>query len=480
MDLERQSRHYPLVFQQPWKKNLKILYVARTHRQHDRVMEELKAISSKRAVSGISIRGRHEMCLNNSVTRSTSDARSAMEACEFLKLRNRCQYFRRIEEKSDEYSDLQSYIAQHPQKVSEVQSLYKLRRFCAYELTKSSLSEARVVALSYLYVFDPVIRMVFLKNLEKPLGKIILIIDEAHNLPETAAEIASSSLTLFTVRQAEIEAKRFKYKKIAEFAATLKNEIEQEAGRIGNEELLLPEFLDNVSIAKSVIENPKTFYENIYSAGNVIKKCLIADEEYPRSFVRSMGEFLLRWIQTLGDEAFVYAIKKYTSRRGTETAKLEIISQDPFRLTEPVFSASWSNIAMSGTLQPLEVYLRLMELPRQSIQKVIPSPFPKEHVLPLILCGVSTAMQKRNPEMYRKIIKRIAEVVSHTPANTGIFAASFEVLSALVANGLKRNLEKPLCCEYRNMRSKENEKVVTEFKEPFKDRRCSSSGRSRR
>lgn len=178
-----------------------------------------------------------------------------------------------------------------------------------------------------------------------------------------------------------------------------------------------------------------------------------------------MGEFLLRWIQTLGDEAFVYAIKKYTSRRGTETAKLEIISQDPFRLTEPVFSASWSNIAMSGTLQPLEVYLRLMELPRQSIQKVIPSPFPKEHVLPLILCGVSTAMQKRNPEMYRKIIKRIVEVVSHTPANTGIFAASFEVLSALVANGLKRNLEKPLFCEYRNMRSKENGKVVTEFKE---------------
>lgn len=101
MDLERQSRHYPLVFQQPWKKNLKILYVARTHRQHDRVMEELKAISSKRAFSGISIRGRHEMCLNNSVTRSTSDARSAMEACEFLKLRNRCQYFRRIEEKSE-------------------------------------------------------------------------------------------------------------------------------------------------------------------------------------------------------------------------------------------------------------------------------------------------------------------------------------------------------------------------------------------
>lgn len=39
------------------EKNLKILYVARTHRQHDRVIEELRAIYNKQHVSGISIRG---------------------------------------------------------------------------------------------------------------------------------------------------------------------------------------------------------------------------------------------------------------------------------------------------------------------------------------------------------------------------------------------------------------------------------------
>jgi DNA excision repair protein ERCC-2 len=45
------------------KKNLKILYVARTHRQHDRVIEELRAVYKRRPVTGISIRGRNEMCL---------------------------------------------------------------------------------------------------------------------------------------------------------------------------------------------------------------------------------------------------------------------------------------------------------------------------------------------------------------------------------------------------------------------------------
>src|SRR3990170_689751 len=45
-------------------KGLKILYVARTHRQHDRVIEELRAVFKKHPVSSISLRGRHEMCLN--------------------------------------------------------------------------------------------------------------------------------------------------------------------------------------------------------------------------------------------------------------------------------------------------------------------------------------------------------------------------------------------------------------------------------
>jgi DNA excision repair protein ERCC-2 len=446
------------------KNNLKILYVARTHRQHDRVIEELKSISSKRSVSGICIRGRQEMCLNSLVTRHISDARSAMEACEFLKSKKRCKYYSRIEEKPDEYSDLRLQITKNLQNAYEIQSICKGEGFCSYELARSSLSEVTVIALSYMYVFDPGIRMAFLKNLEKSLDRVVLIIDEAHNLPETAVEIASSNLSLFTLRQAETEAKEFKYNEIAQFAATVIKKIELEAKKIRNEQLFPSHYLTNLLAENSNIKDLKTFFEGVYSTGNVIKRCLLADGRHPRSFVHAMGEFFLTLIRTLDDDAFVFAIRKYASRRGIETARLEIISLDPSRITEPVFSASWSNVVMSGTLQPLDAFMKVTELPKESIQKIVPSPFPREHVLPLICCGVSTAMDKRNPEMYSKIVKRIAEVVSHTPANCGVFAASFEVLNALVANGLKRALDKPLFCEYRNMSSKENEKTVAEFK----------------
>lgn len=66
--------------------------------------------------------------------------------------------------------------------------------------------------------------------------------------------------------------------------------------------------------------------------------------------------------------------------------------------------------------------------------------------------------------MYKKIIKRIAEVVENTPANTGIFTASYDVLEALINAELEKVIDKPLLHEHRGMRSKENEKMVAGFK----------------
>ncbi len=66
--------------------------------------------------------------------------------------------------------------------------------------------------------------------------------------------------------------------------------------------------------------------------------------------------------------------------------------------------------------------------------------------------------------MYQKIIGRITEVVDNTPLNTGIFVASFDVLNALIYEGLDRSLKKPLFRERRGMTSKANEQLVKDFK----------------
>jgi len=451
-------------------RKLKVLYVARTHRQHDRVIEELKAISKESRVAGISIRARHEMCLNNLITRHPLDTRAAMEICELLKAQHRCPYYESIEDKEDECFEIQQRMAFSPCTASEVLRICRRRGFCPYELVKASITDMDVIVMSYLYVFDPAIRNVFLRNLGAPLTKTILIVDEAHNLPETAVDIASSSLSIFTLKQAEAEAKRLDHKDIARFAKTVKSEIEEMTEKIGKQTVVPPEFLTELVQEKAGIDEPKKFFEHLHDTGVSIKRNLLIEGKYPRSFIHGTGYFMLRWLETAEDQSFINTISRYNSKQGLPTAKLEIVALDPSKITIPVFSQVRSTIAMSGTLQPLEAYIRITKLPENTVQKVVPSPFPKEHVLALISSGVTTAMEKRTPEMYRKIIKRVSEIVRNTPANTGIFVPSFEVLGALLVEGLKKALDKPLFCEHRSMDSRENEKMIAEFKT------CSKNG----
>ncbi|MCW4008731.1 MAG: ATP-dependent DNA helicase [Candidatus Bathyarchaeota archaeon] len=446
------------------EKDLKILYVARTHRQHERVIEELKAVCRKQQVSGVSLRGRNQMCLNTFAAKNASDARSLMEICELLKAKDRCPYHRAPEDQTYEYLQLQHHIATHPCKASEIQRICRKKGICPYELVKASLPDVTVIALSYLYVFDPVIRAAFFKNLDSQLQKTILIVDEAHNLPETAIEIASSSLSLFVLRQAELEASKYENKDVAAFINFFRKEVEKLTEKVSHEEIISPEAILEIIQKQGCISNPRDFFEHMHEVGSSVRRSLLAEGKNPRSYIHGMSEFLLRWLETIDDDSYINVASKYTTREKVKTAKLEIVALDPAKVTEPVFSAAYANVIMSGTLQPLEAYAKLTKLPENTVQCVLPSPFPKEHVLPIVCLGVTTAMEKRTPEMYRAIIKRITEVVQNTPANTGIFAASFDVLNALIAEGLEHALDKPLFYEQRGMSSKANEKMVAEFK----------------
>ena len=446
------------------EKNLKILYVARTHRQHDRVIEELKEISKKQSISGISLRGRNEMCLNSAQFGHGVDAKSLMEICEMLKTKDRCPFYTNMEEQPEDFLRVKEEIISRPHKAAEVQQICKRNHICPYELVKAALPEMNVIALSYLYVFDPAIRNSFMKHLDCYFQKVILVVDEAHNLPDTAIEIASSNLSLFVLKQAESEANKYEHSDLASFAKLMREEVEKLAENIGKEAVIAPETIMEIVKKQGNISNPRDFFEHAHEVGSLIKRSLLSEGKNPRSYIHGLSEFLLKWLETLGDESFLNVASKYITREKVMTAKLEIVALDPSKITLPVFSTAYSNVVMSGTLQPLEAFARITKLPENTMQLVLSSPFPKEHVLSTVCLGVTTAMAKRTPGMYQTIIRRIGEVVEHTPINTGVFVASFDVLNALIYEGLDTALKKPVFRELRGMTSKANEGIVSEFK----------------
>ena len=446
-----------------YKKNLKILYVARTHRQHDRVIDELRAIYKRHPVTGVSIRGRNEMCLNVFAEKGAFDSKSLMEVCELLKSKGRCPYYKNVENRSYEYLQLQAQISTKPYMGSEILRVCKKMEICPYELVKGATRDAKVIALSYLYVFDSQIRSAFLKNQETDLSKVILVIDEAHNLPETAVDISSAQLTLFILRQAEMEAERFGYKDIEEFTHFFRNEMDKLTDKIRKEELISPDRIMEI-VEKGGISKPRDFFIHMHEAGVAIKKALLADGKNPRSYVNATADFLTKWLDTINDMSYINVASQYINKEGNKAAKLEIVALDPSKITEPVLSQTYANVIMSGTLQPLEAYARINKLPESTVRFLAPSPFPKEHIFSAVCLGVSTSMDQRTPKMYQTMVERINEVVNSTPTNTGIFAASFQVLNALLAEGLENQLLKPLYCEKSGMTSKVNEKLVADYK----------------
>lgn len=446
------------------ERNLQILYVAKTHRQHDRVIEELNAISKRHNVSGLSVRGRCETCFHPFIARHAPDARSAMEICELLKKRNQCTYYENIEKNEERFADVRAHVSFHSYKATEIQEICRAEDFCPYELTKKMLAEVEIVALSYLYVFDPAVRGAFLKHLEKPLNEVVLVVDEAHNLPDTAVEIASDSLSIFTLRQAQKEAEKLGYPNLADFTQKFRAITERMARQVENESYVSPQQLVEVIQSKAEIDEPRVFFEDMHETGNIVKQEMLNKGEYPRSYIHKVGEFLLKWLETMNDVSYTHVLSKYMAKTGASSAKLEVVALDPSKITEPVFSAVNCSVSMSGTVEPIESYVKITRLPKTTVCRAFPSPFPQEHTLSLVCLGVSTAMQQRTTAMYRKLVKRIAEVVHYSPANTGVFTASYEVLEQLLDNELKTVIDKPLLSEHRGMSSKENDRLVSRFK----------------
>ncbi len=447
------------------ERGLKILYTAKTHRQHDRVIEELRVISKRQTVSGLSIRGRCEMCLHPLIARHAPDARSAMEICELLKARGECPYHGSIGEKFDRFSELLSHVSSTACSATEIQEACRAEGFCPYELVKTALGEADIIALSYLYVFDPPIRSALLKHLERPLNQVLLIVDEAHNLPETAIEIASDTLTLFTIRQAEREAKQFDYKDIAVFCREFMRIIERMVVQVEGEKHLPPGLLLEKIRVRMGLDEPLTFFEHLHTTGNLIKRALLAEGRYPRSHIHKLGEFLVKWLETSSDASFTHILSRYVTKTGSSSARLEIVALDPSRITAPVLSSVYCSVGISGTLEPLESYMKITRMPETTVRKAVPSPFPEEHILSLVCRGVTTAMKQRTKSMYKKLVKRIAEAVRYSPdANVGVFTASYEVSQGLLGAELEGVMDRKLFVEHQGMSSRENDSLIERFK----------------
>ena len=451
----------------PWikEKKGKILYCARTHRQLDRVMEELEEISGNKDVSGVSFRGRRHMCLNEFVLENSDFVAPISEVCGQLKATGRCSYYenlRRAGNPEELLEDMPKKVLTAP----EIAKIASSRSLCPYELTKRLAKVVDVVALSYLYVFDPWILEVFIPDLETPPSKMVLVQDEAHNVPATALDSASDSLTIGTIRQALREATTYNDEPSKDFSRALAKTILELSSDMKQveEKPVDPREIVESTIKIAQLEHQPQILAHMKDLGTKIRRGLLKAGKFPRSSIHRVSEFLINWLRCAERSDYAFLLASSKGYGETRRVSLDLVALDPTSVTKNVLSMVHSSVAISGTMSPLAAYAEMLGFGSDAIKATFQSPFARRNRLGLIVNGLDTSFQNRNKMTFERMVDHCVAVADATPSNTGIFTSSYSVGKSLIDAGLAKRLRRKLFMEKGGMKGVENDKLIEDFK----------------
>jgi len=450
---------------------LRIIYLCRTHVQGQHVIRELNSIikhlnhsNYEIKLGGISLRGRSSMCFHPQIVQYARDPANAQLLCSELRKMNRCSYDTNLNENPEQAAKVLLDLESHAIDATELLEICRYQNFCPYQISKYVLSRMNIIVGSYQWLFAPFIRDFFLENVGTTLNNIILVLDEAHNVPEVAREISSDQLTYFAVEQMIKEAQYFDVESFVDFGTNLLEILDNLSEKISEETPISPKFT-----LKKVFQDLDipTYVDKMIKLGENWRKQKVIEGKNPRSYLYSVGMFWKYWFALQDNPSIFFCVSKFYARTGNESIKLEIVSLDPKDILKPILNKVYSSISISGTIEPIRYYSDIVGLPESSIELSIPSPFPKENILVLSMKNLNTKGTSRDSKMYKRYVSRCVEAVEAIPKNVGIFTASYDVLNGLIKNGILDELKstgKAIFSEERGLSSSQNDQMIAKYK----------------
>ncbi len=427
-------------------------------------------------LNGLSIRGRNEMCLHETLLSLKLNPREAMSVCGDLRKNRNCIYFLNLLKKRAQNENPLSIapeIFNKPIDAEDLITLCKEKKYCPYFLSKFLLEAMKVIICNYQWIFNPYIRESFMEFIGQELQNCILVLDECHNIIDAATEINSKKITPYSLKLCLKDLEMYRSDILMQkFVKLLLNQLQKKKNSLREEEKpIVPDnFLELVykKLGFSDLNEFKNFIEELHDYSVSIHEEKLANGEISRDFVGLLAEFWLKWLKTytMDNYFFCYNIKE---KKGKRSISLEIVALDPREIAIPILKEGYTCLNLSGTVNPY-VYNNLMGLNEcgKSYKGIVAdSPFKKKNIKAIIIEGVDTKRNNRTPDMFKKMIKKIDEVLNCTPANVGIFCASYKILNALLANGIetivKKN-KKKLFIEEPGLSASENALMVDNFK----------------
>lgn len=298
-------------------------------------------------------------------------------------------------------------------------------KVCPHRAALEAAKESDVIICDFNYLFselsDPI-----LKGLDKRLEDIVIIVDEAHNLPDRIRSNQSRELHMKLLHEAEFEVGRNRIlrRKLKEMRDFIIDEAKKRMG--DNGEVLLDKrmFISSImALFNSTLDENFDIHASIDMLEEESKKRGKGDEEDPVIFVT---QFLKGMIALKESHILYLAVQE---KKGLDSLRLIYRNLDPGEVSGPIFKSCHSAVLMSGTLSPPSMFGDVLGMSKERrIEMSYPSPFPRKNRLSLIDYSVTTAYTKRSPAMYRRISENISEIVRAVPGNVAAFFPSYSFM----------------------------------------------------
>lgn len=388
-----------------------VLFLTSRQSQHRIAIETVRRIEARgRRVATVDLIAKQSMCLQEG---APAYGRAFHEFCD-LKVKSRsCTFFTR---------DNSAVVAAVLQRTLHVQELVRASgacRVCPHKVAMDAASRANLVVCDYNYIFSEILAR-FLPRLGRPLEDLILIVDEAHNLPDRIRAHLGGDLSVMDLLKAAKEARSVDgevahqlvgvAKSMERFLLALRSE------RIARKD----EFLEVVeaglrkTLGRTI--GYSDFVEMVAFAGeNAVRRGL-------PTAIPAIAEFLARWRDQ--DEGILRLVVP-----GHE-GKFAFRLMDPSVLSKPVFDRVHASLLMSGTLFPAEMYADVLGIAHaRRVMRTYGSPFPRSNRLLLVHPSLTTLYAKRSAEMHDLIAQEIASITTAVSGNVAAFFPSYELLA---------------------------------------------------
>ncbi len=375
-----------------------------------KTLQQKMAVSSlvgmnERAFQTVQVRAKERMCANDRI----------------LCHEEFCRFARDYPEKM-EHSNLLTRLREGQAHLDPDVVFEEARReeVCPFEVQLELASRADAIVADYNYVFEPAAALRHLTG--EDLREAILLVDEAHNLPDRARQIFSPEI-------------------LEEELLSLRNRMLLQSGdlfadiTISIEELIeiLQQAAEDLPEGEAIAEIPPPS-----------ERILDLRLDWEAKLMRYLAWKRETRLALVDDPVmdFHFALQRFSAvlsmfgpdftcvvERRAGGVRLGLVCLDPARALAPVFRSAHSTILLSATLTPPEAIQRILGLEKDRTSAIsLPPPFPPENRKVMIVPTVRTTFKAREKN-YDRIARLLGEMSDAHGGNDLVLFPSYRFLT---------------------------------------------------